>query len=141
MAPFRWGSKTKKWQIKAKTYAPPFRLGSKTKKWQIEAKSTWHHFGEKTNWCRPPKKELKRKAHELENPDASYGPPTQGFKICFNWVQIGSQEFGSRTPSKEGLSLPISVLVTGLPSMSLFRYSLRVCQAQTKLIRGVQHLA
>jgi hypothetical protein len=25
--------------------------------------------------------------------------------------------------------------------MSLFRYSLRVCQAQTKLIRGVQHLA
>jgi hypothetical protein len=38
-----------------------FRQGFKTqKKWQNEAKPTWHHFGQKINWFRPPKeKELK----------------------------------------------------------------------------------
>ncbi len=40
--------------------------------------------------------------------------------------KLVSQEFGSRTPSKEALSLPILVLITGLPSMSLFRYFLRL---------------
>jgi hypothetical protein len=39
--------------------------------WQFEAKHTWHHFGEKMNWFIPKKKELKRRAHGLENEDAS----------------------------------------------------------------------
>ncbi len=39
-----------------------FRWGSKTKKWQIKAKPTWHHFWGKINWFKPQqKKELKRR--------------------------------------------------------------------------------
>jgi hypothetical protein len=39
---------------------------------QIEAKPTWHHFGGKINWFGPTKeKRLPRRAHDLENQDAS----------------------------------------------------------------------
>jgi hypothetical protein len=31
----------------------------------------WHHFGGKINWFRPKKKELQRRAHDLENQDVS----------------------------------------------------------------------
>jgi hypothetical protein len=51
-----------------------FKQGSKTKKWQIKAKPTWHHFGEKINWFEPKKKkkkkELKRRTYDLKDQDA-----------------------------------------------------------------------
>ncbi len=46
------------------------------------------HFGGKINWFQPQKKEkLKRKAHDLKNQDASWGP-RQGQTQTFNLVQM-----------------------------------------------------
>jgi hypothetical protein len=71
---FRWGSKI---QGSMKLSNP--RVISWTpwwvprpKKWQMQAKPTWHHYGGKINWLRPPKNELKRgRAWDLKNQDAS----------------------------------------------------------------------
>jgi hypothetical protein len=71
----------------------PFRWGSKTKKWQMEAKPTRHLL-----WRENPlvwtKKPCKRRASQLENQESGYGPryssPTQGFnllQIIPNWFQ------------------------------------------------------
>ncbi len=70
-----------------------FRWLSKTKKWQTKAKPTWHHFVGKINWFgAPPKKGLKRRACDLKNQDASQDP-TQAPTGGFNLLQISSNWF------------------------------------------------
>jgi hypothetical protein len=63
----------------------PLDEGPKPKKRQIDAKPTWHHLRKKINWFKAKKeKELKRRAHDVKNQDASEGPrqgPTQGFNL------------------------------------------------------------
>ncbi len=62
----------------------PLNDGRRPKKWLIEAKLTWHHFVGKNELVWTKKKELKRRAHDLKNQDASEGAregPTQGFNF------------------------------------------------------------
>jgi hypothetical protein len=49
--------------MRAISWSMAFRWGSKTKKWQIEAKSTCHHFGGKINWF-DKNMELEKRVHD-----------------------------------------------------------------------------
>jgi hypothetical protein len=52
------------------------------KKWQIDTKPTWNHLRKK-NWLKAKKeKELKRRAHDVKNQDASYRVQLKD-SICF----------------------------------------------------------
>jgi hypothetical protein len=64
-----------------------FRWGSQTKKWQIKAKFTWHHFGGKINWFEPQKKkgELIICITKLKDSNLNLlSGPTQGFNQWWN---------------------------------------------------------
>jgi hypothetical protein len=79
-----------------------FRWGSKTKKWQIEAKPTWHYFWGKINWFRPKTNSWKG---ELMIWRTKMQARVQGRlqlkdSICYKWVQIGSYKVGPWNPAK-----------------------------------------
>jgi len=50
-----------------------FKWGSKTKKWQIEVKSTWHHIGGKINWFEGEKKRALKESLWFEEPRCKLG--------------------------------------------------------------------
>jgi hypothetical protein len=78
--------------LRAINWTHDFRLGSKTKKWQIKAKPKWDHFGREITWFKLKNGSLKESSW--------FGEPRWklGSKvviqlkdlICFNSVQIGS---------------------------------------------------
>jgi hypothetical protein len=69
-----------------------FRSGSKTKKWQIEAKTKWDHFGGKITWFKPKNGSLKESSWFGEPRCKLWSKVVVQLKdlICFNLVQIGS---------------------------------------------------
>jgi hypothetical protein len=73
--PMKWSNGTFLLNESPKLESWPLHEGPKTKKWQIKDKPTWHHVGVKINWFEttppPPALELKRRAHNLKNQDAS----------------------------------------------------------------------
>jgi hypothetical protein len=73
-----------------------FKWGSKTKKWQIEAKSTWHHIGGKSIGLK--KKKLRSKGELVIWRTKMQARVELKDSICFKWVQIGAYEFGPWTP-------------------------------------------
>ncbi len=50
-----------------------FRWGSKTNKWQIKAKLTWHHFEGKINWFGPQKKLSSKESSWFREPRCNIG--------------------------------------------------------------------
>jgi hypothetical protein len=79
-----------------------FRWGCKTKRWQIEAKPTWHYFRGKINWFRPKTKSSKGELMIWRTKMQSRVQGRLQLKdsICYKWVQIGSYKFGPWNPAK-----------------------------------------
>jgi len=72
-------------------------------------KPTWHHFGGKINWFRPPKKRAQKRAHDLENQRCSKLRSKAGSNSSIQFVSNGSKlaprNLDPGPPSKVGLSI------------------------------------
>jgi hypothetical protein len=78
---------------KALNWSPrPYRQASKTKKWQIEAKTTWHRFWRENQLLQTKKKLLKGELliWRTKNHAKDQGTVQLKLSICFKSVQIGS---------------------------------------------------
>jgi hypothetical protein len=81
-----------------------FRWGSKTNKWQIKAKLTWHHFEGKINWFGPQKKLSSKESSWFREPRCKIGSNSR-IQFTSNESKLVPKNLDLGHPSKSGPNL------------------------------------